>query len=81
MEDLGRCAQNIAEHWAIILSVIVLIVGLLIFCIQRTLMSMCYVLFTAGSTYVGAYLIGPQLVWFFVLGTFGIGAVACEGYW
>ena len=81
MDDLAGCAQNIAVHWAAILGFGALIIGLLVFCVQRTLLSLCYGLFAAGCTYVAAYLLLPYLVWFFVVGTFGIGAAACEGYW
>ncbi len=81
MNDLAICAQNIAAHWAAILAVLAFIISLAVFCFQRTLMSFCYGLFSVGCTYVATYLIAPYLVWFFVLGTVGIGSIACEGYW
>ncbi|MGC1495571.1 MAG: hypothetical protein WA790_07170 [Sulfitobacter sp.] len=81
MDDLAHCAQNIAEHWAAILAFMVLIIAIFVFAVRRTLLSFCYGLFSAGSTYVAAYFVIPYLVWFFVLGTMGVGSVACEGYW
>jgi hypothetical protein len=81
MEDLANCAQNIAAYYASGIAALAVVVTVLWFCVVRRVITLCYGLLASFSLYVVAYLILPYLVWMFVLGTAGAGAVACEGFW
>lgn len=81
MEALGACAQNIATYYASGVAVLACIIAIGVFCLNRRFILLAYGMVSAGFAYVTAYLILPHLVFWFVVGTFGIGAAACDGFW